>query len=85
MDGKGIFPPGTARHGPPSLKRREAMAKYKRPDQTARIDRERLDALAEMMAEGMTITAASARLGVSMQRGSQLFKRIREELGWQAI
>ncbi len=58
--------------------------RWSRPDIAQRIDRDRLDNFADMIAEGVTITAASKSLGVSMQRGSQLFRRIREELGWQA-
>lgn len=53
----------------------------KRPHMAKRIDRERLTKLAGLIADGMTITAAAAVLGVSMQRGSQLWKRIREEMG----
>jgi hypothetical protein len=42
-------------------------------------------AFAEALAEGApSITAASYQVGVSQQRGSQLFARIRRELGWQA-
>lgn len=59
--------------------------RWTRPDMAQRVDRERLDNFAELIAEGVTITAASKLLGISMQRGSQLFKRIREELGWQAV
>lgn len=51
----------------------------------ARVDRDRLDQLADLIGDGATITAAAHALGVSMQRGSQMFKRIRDELGWQAV
>lgn len=60
------------------------MSRWSRPDMKQRIDRERLDNFAELIAEGLTITAASKIVGVTMQRGSQLFKRIRDDLGWQA-
>lgn len=60
------------------------MKRWSRPDMAQRIDRERLDNLADLIAEGATITAASKVLGISLARGSQLFKRIRDELGWQA-
>ena len=53
----------------------------KRPHMAKRIDRERLSRFAGMIADGMTITAASAQIGVTMQRGSQLWARIRKEMG----
>lgn len=56
-----------------------------RPWMKDRIDRERLDNFAELVAEGTTLGAASKIVGVSPQRGSQLFKIIRDELGWQAV
>lgn len=58
---------------------------WTRPDMANRIDRERLANFAELIAEGVTLGAASKIIGVSAQRGSQLFKIIREELGWQAV
>jgi hypothetical protein len=39
---------------------------------------------AEALAEGKNIGEAAAAAGVCRQRGSQLLKRIRKELGWQA-
>ncbi len=43
------------------------------------------NALAELVAEGLTVRAASAQLGITEQRGGQIWARIRAGLGWQAI
>ena len=37
-----------------------------------------------LLAEGYSISAAAAAIGVSQQAGSQYMARIRRELGWQA-
>lgn len=44
----------------------------------------RRDQLAELVANGDSIAAASAKIGISQQRGSQLFAEIRRKLGPQA-
>ncbi len=41
--------------------------------------------VAELVAEGWTIAAAAASLGVSQQRGSQIWRLIVEDMGAQAI
>lgn len=42
------------------------------------------DCLAEMVANGLTISAAAKALGVSQQRASQHWARIKRDLGSQA-
>lgn len=42
------------------------------------------DDFAELLADGLTITQAATTLGLTQQRGSQIFKEIRIALGWQA-
>lgn len=46
--------------------------------------RRTLNAFAEALAECGVIAEAARQCGISQQRGSQLFARIRKELGWQA-
>lgn len=48
------------------------------------VDRAKLDAFAEALAETGTVAAASKAIGICHQRGSQLLARIKRELGWQA-
>lgn len=43
------------------------------------------NALAELVANGLTVRAACVELGITEQRGSQIWARIRAGLGWQAI
>lgn len=43
-----------------------------------------LNAFAEALAEHGTVSAAAREVGICQQRGSQLLKKIRIELGWQA-
>lgn len=50
-----------------------------------RLVRERnLNRFADALAEVGTITGAAKAVGISQQRGSQLFKIICNRLGWQA-
>jgi molybdenum-dependent DNA-binding transcriptional regulator ModE len=44
----------------------------------------RRDELAAIMENGSTLDAASKIMGISFQRAGQLWKRIRDDLGWQA-
>lgn len=83
--GKGIFPPSTARHGPPSAKRRAAckrMSSYRKPDVVWTED---LDAqLMDLIADGQSFTQAGGALGLSASQASSRFKRLRDGMGWQA-
>lgn len=54
--------------------------KPRKPQQAA----PRMDALAELVADGMTIWGASRHLGITEARGNQIWARIRSKLGWQA-
>lgn len=75
----GLFPPGTAHHGPPSEKRLTAY------HQRRRVIRERrMDSLADLIADGWSIAAAARHLGFSQQSGSAMFREICERLGAQA-
>jgi len=69
--GKGLFPPGTARHGPPSAKRREAHR-----DRLKRARRRRLEQLADLVADGWSVAAAAQSLGVSQQTGHSMWREI---------
>ena len=40
--------------------------------------------LADLVAEGYSVAAAARAIGITQQRGSQLWKRIRDDLGEQA-
>lgn len=44
----------------------------------------RRDEFAELVSQGMTLRAAGEQMGISFQRASQIWKRICEDLGWQA-
>jgi hypothetical protein len=44
----------------------------------------RIDDFAECLARGYSLCAAASAVGVSQQAGSNYFKQIRGELGWQA-
>lgn len=79
MEGRGIFPPGTARHGPPSAKRAEA---HRRLLHLAR--ERRIVQLADHVADGWSVAAAARHLGVSQQTGSSMWRDICERVGWQA-
>lgn len=46
--------------------------------------RAKLNAFAEALAEGCTISAAARQVGISQQSGSAYFRKIRLELGPQA-
>lgn len=43
-----------------------------------------MDAIAERVAEGWSVAAAGRDIGVSQQRSSQIWKQVRDGLGWQA-
>ena len=43
-----------------------------------------LSTFAEAIAEGATLADAGRQIGVSGQRASQLFAKMRRDLGWQA-
>ena len=57
--------------------------KTSRPER-ADLNRAQMAAIAEHVAEGASISAAGRAVGISQQRASQIFARIRAELGWQA-
>lgn len=50
-----------------------------------RKSRQQMDRLAELVAEGWSVAAAGREIGVNQQRSSELFRRIKDELGPQAI
>lgn len=75
---KGLFPPGTARHGPGSGKRVAAWRARQHAEREHRINK-----FAEMLANGWTISAAARALNVSQQNGSNMLRDIRERLGWE--
>lgn len=77
---KGIFPPGTARHGPPSAKRTEAHRNL-----LHRARERRVWALAGLVADGWSVAAAARHLGVSQQTGSGMWRDICERVGDQAV
>ena len=83
--GKGIFPPSTARHGPPSAKRRAAcqrISTYRKPDVAWTDD---LDAqMMERIAEGQSFTQTARALNLSPSQVSGRFKRLRDAMGEQA-
>ena len=41
----------------------------------------RRDELAELVADGLSVAAASKAMGISQQRASQLWQRIKAEMG----
>lgn len=43
------------------------------------------DTIAELVSEGVTLTAAAAQLGLSLSAASRHWARIRRDLGWQAV
>lgn len=55
---------------------------YHRRRRTARI--ERMSVLAELVAGGLTVAAASRQMGISQQNGSLLWRGIKAGLGDQA-
>jgi Response regulator containing a CheY-like receiver domain and an HTH DNA-binding domain len=69
--GKGIFPPGTARHGPPSAKRRSAHV-----DRLKHQRARRREKLADLVADGWSVAAAAKQLGVSQQTGHSMWREI---------
>jgi hypothetical protein len=77
--GTGLFPHSTAQ----GIGARAHQRKL-RPRRGPPPNRATLDAFAEALAEAGTIAAASKAVGLCHQRGSQLLRRIRDELGWQA-
>lgn len=44
----------------------------------------RRDELAERVAEGSTLVAAAQAMGMTDKRASQIWRRIKDDLGWQA-
>ena len=79
-EGRGIFPPGTARHGPPSAKRNEAHRNRLRAARERRVWQ-----LADLVAEGWSIASAARHLGVSQQTGHSMWRDILERVGGLAI
>lgn len=77
--GKGLFAPGTARHGPPSAKRRAAYQALQIVWTEAR-DAELMD----HMAEDRTFTQTARLMGLSVSQVSSRFKRLRDAMGSQA-
>lgn len=41
--------------------------------------------LAELVAQGLSLSAAAKHIGVTQQQASKLFAAIRAEMGWQAV
>lgn len=76
----GLFAVGTAGYGPPSERRRAAYRAIRR-----KARERRMTELAELVANGWTISAAARSMGVSQQTGSSMFREICERLGEQAI
>ena len=54
-------------------------------DRQAELARIRRDALAELVAEGSTVKAAGQTLGLSREVANNLWRRIRADLGSQAV
>lgn len=46
--------------------------------------KEQLDALCDLIADGVSISAAAVQLGVSRNAATGQFNRIRHKYGWQA-
>lgn len=43
-----------------------------------------LDRFADLLSEGLTVKAASERMGYDKEYGNAMLQRIRRGLGWQA-
>lgn len=76
---KGLFAVGTAGFGPASAARKMAHRKRLR---AIRVNR--MLQLADLMADGLSVSAAARRLGVSQQCGSSMFREICSLLGDQS-
>lgn len=86
-DAAGIFPPGTARHGPPSQKRRDACkrirARYLANNVrwTDDLDGE----LMEYISRGYSFGQTAKLMGLSDSQVSGRFARLRFLMGEQAV
>jgi hypothetical protein len=53
-------------------------------DKQAAKARQRRDSLAQLVADGSTVTGASRALGMSPAVGRKMWQRVCRDLGWQA-
>lgn len=81
--GKGIFPPGTARHGPPSDKRRAACKRLLRMAKIVWTE-DRDAELMEHISRERSFTQTAKLMGLNVDQVSGRFKRLRDQMGWQA-
>jgi hypothetical protein len=49
------------------------------------MSKRQMDRMADMVADGWTIKAAGAALGVGPDRALRIWKRVKDGLGWQAV
>lgn len=49
------------------------------------ISRERVDAFAELISQGLRVFEVTARMGITKGQAASLMRLLRRELGWQAV